>query len=136
MNHDITVPTSRFHGEGHFESGCPEREPPLAALIREHGAEGRPDIGPELRRKPDLWKDCMRTVAGLALLVALAGPAAAQQLPLPKHGGCPPGWRESGGHYVAGQDTRTLAVPRTSGPCPAGWITSGQYCTRPAEDRR
>src|SRR4051812_37020173 len=33
---------------------------------------------------------------------------AAQQLPLPKSGGCPPGFRESGGYCFAGEDTRTL----------------------------
>jgi hypothetical protein len=66
--------------------------------------------------------------------VAFATSAAAQQLPLPKQGGCPPGTRESGGFCVAGEDTRTLAIP-TTGPCPSGWITSGAYCTRPAERR-
>ena len=40
--------------------------------------------------------------------IAIATSAAAQQLPLPKSGGCPPGFRESGGYCVAGEDTRTL----------------------------
>jgi hypothetical protein len=64
--------------------------------------------------------------------IAVATSAIAQQLPLLKTGGCPPGFRESGAYCVAGEDTRTLAVPKT-GPCPAGWITSGAYCKRPAE---
>jgi hypothetical protein len=63
--------------------------------------------------------------------VAFATSAAAQQLPLPKSGGCPPGFRESGAYCVAGDDTRTLAVPKTGSTCPAGWITSGSYCTKP-----
>jgi hypothetical protein len=37
----------------------------------------------------------------------------AQQVPLPKRGNCPPGTRESGGYCVAGEDTQTLAIPRT-----------------------
>jgi hypothetical protein len=40
--------------------------------------------------------------------IAIATSAAAQQLPLPKSGGCPPGFRESGGYCFAGEDTRTL----------------------------
>jgi hypothetical protein len=89
----------------------------------------------------------------LAAVLALATPAGAtvvdelgqypagwtrlaEQLPLERRGGCPPGWRESGGHCVAGEDTRTQAVPRGTGPCPQGWITSGAYCTRPSPDRR
>jgi hypothetical protein len=57
----------------------------------------------------------------------------AQQVPLPKRGNSPHGTRESGGYCVAGEDTRTQAIPRTAGPCPAGWITSGNYCTRPSK---
>ena len=37
--------------------------------------------------------------------IAIATSAAAQQLPLPKSGGCPPGFRESGGYCFAGEDT-------------------------------
>jgi hypothetical protein len=73
-------------------------------------------------------------IIGAAAIFA-ATSAAAQQLPLPKQGGCPPGFRESGAYCVAGEDSRTEAIPRTAGPCPAGWITSGNYCTKPAERR-
>jgi hypothetical protein len=35
----------------------------------------------------------------------------ARQLPLPKSGGCPPGFRESGGYCVAGEDRDTEDRP-------------------------
>jgi hypothetical protein len=43
--------------------------------------------------------------------------AAAQQLPLPKSGPCPPGTRESGSFCVSGDDSRTLAIPKTGSTC-------------------
>jgi hypothetical protein len=48
-----------------------------------------------------------------------------EQVPVPKHGRCPPGWRESGSYCVTGEDTKTQAVPKVGSTCPAAWITSG-----------
>jgi hypothetical protein len=91
----------------------------------------------------------IKHIIALFVIVVLATPAGArvvdsegrmpsgytklaEQVPLPKVGGCPPGWRESGSFCVTGEDTRTLAIPKTGSTCPAGWITSGSYCTRPS----
>ena len=47
----------------------------------------------------------MRSILIIAATI-FATSAYAQQLPLPKSGGCPPGFRESGAYCVAGEDTR------------------------------
>ena len=75
-----------------------------------------------------------KIIAALCLVIATATSAVAQQqLPLPKQGGCPPGFRESGSFCVPGEDTRNLAVPRQPNQgCPAGWVGQGSYCTRPS----
>jgi hypothetical protein len=54
----------------------------------------------------------MRSILIIAATI-FATSAYAQQLPLPKSGGCPPGFRESGAYCVADEDTRTLAMPRS-----------------------
>ena len=52
---------------------------------------------------------------------AFATSAAAQQLPLPKSRGCPPGFRESGAYCVAGEDTWwQYRVRRTKAAASAG----------------
>jgi hypothetical protein len=61
----------------------------------------------------------MRVLAMIAA-IAFTTSAAAQQLPLPKSGGCPPGFRASGSYCVSGEDTRTLAVPKTRIDVPRG----------------
>jgi hypothetical protein len=67
---------------------------------------------------------------------AFATSAAAQQLPLPKSGGCPPGFRESGAYCVAGEDTWTLAIPRAPNQgCRVGWVGHGAYRSRKADRR-
>jgi hypothetical protein len=73
----------------------------------------------------------LKTLLAAAFIATATSAVAQQQLPLPKSGGCPPGFRESGGYCTPGSDTRTDAIPKT-GPCPAGYITSGAYCTRPS----
>jgi hypothetical protein len=55
---------------------------------------------------------------------------------LPKSGGCPPGFRESGKYCVASEDTWTLAIPRAPNQgCPVGWVGHGAYCSRLADRR-
>jgi hypothetical protein len=41
--------------------------------------------------------------------------------------------RESGAYCVAGEEPRTLAIPRAPNQgCPVGWVGHGAYCSRPA----
>jgi hypothetical protein len=51
----------------------------------------------------------MRSILIIAA-ATFATSAAAQQLPLPRHGGCPPGYRESGGYCVAGEDHEAITM--------------------------
>ena len=75
---------------------------------------------------------CLKTFFAVIIL-ALPMMAVAEQMPLPKQGGCPLGSRESGSFCVSGSDSRTQAIPKVGSTCPAGWITSGNYCTRPTK---
>jgi hypothetical protein len=71
--------------------GCPRipnDDPLLAALIREHGPEGRPDLVRELR--PDLWRDCVHPNKALWAAAAIAAVIATTSVSSALAE--PPGW--------------------------------------------
>jgi hypothetical protein len=71
----------------------------------------------------------MTRIAITIIAVAASTVAAAEPLPVPKVGTCPPGYRESGG-YCAAISPRSLdAVPKR-GQCPSGSASGASYCTR------
>ena len=65
---------------------------------------------------------------------AFATSAAAQQLPLPKSGGCPPGSRER--RILRRRRGHLVAIPRAPNQgCRVGWVGHGAYRSRKADRR-
>lgn len=58
------------------------------------------------------------------LIIFLTGIAHAEPLPVPKHGTCPSGYRESGGYWP----DASAAIPKQPGKqCPSGWRSEASY---------
>lgn len=86
---------------------------------------------------PDFYVRVQKTklaivVVGLALAAVLhSGDLFAQQpAPVPKNGGCPTGFYQSGNYCVpSSNNTNRPAIPK-NGACPTGWYSSGNYCVK------
>ena len=80
-----------------------------------------------------------RLVLLLAVGVLTSGNALAQQpvQPLPKVGGCPPGYSSSGSYCMQSSSGSTRgAIEKTGNSCPLAWYGSGNYClSAPSNDR-
>jgi hypothetical protein len=74
-------------------------------------------------------KDSRRVTLPALQVFAKCGMQAFAQLPIPKQGQCPSGYRESGGYCVPLSTTAPNAVGKV-GQCPSGWMQSGPTCIR------
>ncbi len=71
----------------------------------------------------------MRGLIAFAIVaVASAGPALAENLPLPKNGVCPTGYRQSAQYCVPNANAKPAV--QKQGPCPTGYRQSGNYCVK------
>lgn len=65
----------------------------------------------------------------MTLIIFLTGVLAAEALPVPKHGACPSGYRESGGYCSPTSPDAPAAIPKQPGKqCPSGWASQASYC--------
>lgn len=68
-----------------------------------------------------------RIAFAIVVLAALALPALAQPLPVPKAGQCPSGYASEAAYCVPMRRDAPVAVPKV-GQCPSGFMQSGNYC--------
>jgi hypothetical protein len=79
----------------------------------------------------------VRFIALAPLVLATASLAQQPVQPLPKVGGCPPGYYASGSYCVPSKSSNTRgALEKTGESCPLGFYSSGPYCVSTPSNQR